>query len=406
MSALISLVGIAVLFTVAFLSSTNRRHINWRTVSLALLLQFTLGGIVLYLPIGVSLLSAISDAVTSVLGNAQDGIAFVFGPIGAFEMGFIFAFHVLPVIVFFSALVSVLYYLGIMGWIIRIIGGALQKLLGTSKAESMSATANIFVGQTEAPLVVKPYIPNMTRSELFAVMVGGMATVAGSVLAGYVLLGVELRYLLAASFMAAPGGFLMAKMMIPETEEIVEDSEEIELKFDEHVNVIDAAAAGASSGMALALNVGAMVLAFVGLIALINAILAWAGGLVGFESLSLQLLLGYAFQPLAFLLGIPWEETNLAGSLIGQKLVFNEFVAFVALTEQMESLSVHSQAVVTFALCGFANFSSIGIMLGGLGTMAPTRRSDVAELGVRAVFAGFLANLMSGAIASFFLSIS
>ena len=174
----------------------------------------------------------------------------------------------------------------------------------------------------------------------------------------------------------------MAKMMIPETEEIVEDSEEIELKFDEHVNVIDAAAAGASSGMALALNVGAMVLAFVGLIALINAILAWAGGLVGFESLSLQLLLGYAFQPLAFLLGIPWEETNLAGSLIGQKLVFNEFVAFVALTEQMESLSAHSQAVVTFALCGFANFSSIGIMLGGLGTMAPTRRSDVAELGV------------------------
>lgn len=406
MSALISLVGIAVLFTVAFLSSTNRRHINWRTVSLALLLQFTLGGIVLYLPIGVSLLSAISDAVTSVLGNAQDGIAFVFGPIGAFEMGFIFAFHVLPVIVFFSALVSVLYYLGIMGWIIRVIGGALQKLLGTSKAESMSATANIFVGQTEAPLVVKPYIPNMTRSELFAVMVGGMATVAGSVLAGYVLLGVELRYLLAASFMAAPGGFLMAKMMIPETEEIIEDSEEIELKFDEHVNVIDAAAAGASSGMALALNVGAMVLAFVGLIALINAILAWAGGLVGFESLSLQLLLGYAFQPLAFLLGIPWEETNLAGSLIGQKLVFNEFVAFVALTEQMESLSAHSQAVVTFALCGFANFSSIGIMLGGLGTMAPTRRSDVAELGVRAVFAGFLANLMSGAIASFFLSIN
>lgn len=406
MSALISLVGIAVLFTVAFLSSTNRRQINWRTVSLALLLQFTLGGIVLYLPIGVSLLSAISDAVTSVLGNAQDGIAFVFGPIGAFEMGFIFAFHVLPVIVFFSALVSVLYYLGIMGWIIRVIGGALQKLLGTSKAESMSATANIFVGQTEAPLVVKPYIPNMTRSELFAVMVGGMATVAGSVLAGYVLLGVELRYLLAASFMAAPGGFLMAKMMIPETEEIAEDSEEIELKFDEHVNVIDAAAAGASSGMALALNVGAMVLAFVGLIALINAILAWAGSLVGFESLSLQLLLGYAFQPLAFLLGIPWEETNLAGSLIGQKLVFNEFVAFVALTEQMESLSAHSQAVVTFALCGFANFSSIGIMLGGLGTMAPTRRSDVAELGVRAVFAGFLANLMSGAIASFFLSIS
>lgn len=406
MSAVISLLGIIVLFLIAYLSSTQRSAINWRTVGLALLLQFSLGGIVLYLPAGVAMLSAVSNAVTSVLGNAQDGIAFVFGPIGAFEMGFIFAFHVLPVIVFFSALVSVLYYLGIMGWIIRVIGGALQRLLKTSKAESMSATANIFVGQTEAPLVVKPYIPSMTRSELFAVMVGGMATVAGSVLAGYVLLGVELRYLLAASFMAAPGGFLMAKMMIPETEDLKEDESEIDLQFDQHVNVIDAAAAGASSGMSLALNVGAMVLAFVGLIALLNAILAWAGGLFGFDSLSLQLLLGYAFQPLAFILGIPWEETNLAGSLIGQKLVFNEFVAFVAFTEQSASLSTHTQAVVTFALCGFANFSSIGIMLGGLGTMAPTRRSDIAELGVRAVIAGFLANLMSGAIASFFLSIA
>lgn len=406
MSAAISLLGIFVLFFIAYLSSTQRSAINWRTVGLALLLQFSLGGIVLYLPAGVAMLSAISNAVTSVLGNAQDGIAFVFGPIGAFEMGFIFAFHVLPVIVFFSALVSVLYYLGIMGWIIRVIGGALQRLLRTSKAESMSATANIFVGQTEAPLVVKPYIPSMTRSELFAVMVGGMATVAGSVLAGYVLLGVELRYLLAASFMAAPGGFLMAKMMIPETEELKEDESEINLQFDQHVNVIDAAAAGASSGMGLALNVGAMVLAFVGLIALLNAILAWAGGLVGFDTLSLQLLLGYAFQPLAFMLGIPWEETNLAGSLIGQKLVFNEFVAFVAFTEQSASLSAHTQAVVTFALCGFANFSSIGIMLGGLGTMAPTRRGDIAELGVRAVIAGFLANLMSGAIASFFLSLA
>ena len=405
MSAVISLLGIIVLFLIAYLSSTQRSAINWRTVGLALLLQFSLGGIVLYLPAGVAMLSAVSNAVTSVLGNAQDGIAFVFGPIGAFEMGFIFAFHVLPVIVFFSALVSVLYYLGIMGWIIRVIGGALQRLLKTSKAESMSATANIFVGQTEAPLVVKPYIPSMTRSELFAVMVGGMATVAGSVLAGYVLLGVELRYLLAASFMAAPGGFLMAKMMIPETEDLKEDESEIDLQFDQHVNVIDAAAAGASSGMGLALNVGAMVLAFVGLIALLNAILAWAGGLFGFDSLSLQLLLGYAFQPLAFILGIPWE-TNLAGSLIGQKLVFNEFVAFVAFTEQSASLSAHTQAVVTFALCGFANFSSIGIMLGGLGTMAPTRRSDIAELGVRAVIAGFLANLMSGAIASFFLSIA
>jgi len=269
----------------------------------------------------------------------------------------------------------------------------------------MSATANIFVGQTEAPLVVKPYIASMTRSELFAIMVGGMSTVAGSVLAGYVLLGVEIQYLLAASFMAAPGGFLMAKLLLPETETIKNEDKEIELNFEEHVNVIDAAAAGASSGMTLALNVGAMVLAFVGLIALLNTLLGWLGSFVGFDQLSLQLVLGYVFQPLAFIVGIPWEETRVAGSLIGQKLVFNEFVAYVEFTSQMTEMSERAQAIVTFALCGFANFSSIGIVLGGVGMMAPNRRSDIAELGLRAVFAGFLANLMSAAIAGFFLSL-
>ncbi len=405
MSGFISLVGIAVLIGAAFLSSANRSKINWRTAGFALLLQFSLGGIALYLPWGVSALQIVSATVSSVVDNAQDGIEFVFGQIGSFELGFIFAFHVLPVIVFFSSLVAVLYYLGIMGWLIRIIGGGLQRLLLTSKAESMSATANIFVGQTEAPLVVRPYIATMTRSELFAVMVGGMATVAGSVLAGYVLLGVEIRYLLAASFMAAPGGFLMAKLMQPETEEFQDEGENFKLEFEEHVNIIDAAASGASNGMTLALNVGAMILAFVGLIAFVNTLLAWLGSMVGLEQLSLQLILGYCFQPMAFLLGIPWEETNLAGSLIGQKLVFNEFVAFVAFTDQMELLSDHTQAVVTFALCGFANFSSIGIMLGGLGVMAPNRRSDIAELGLRAVYGAFLANLMSAAIAGFFLSL-
>jgi CNT family concentrative nucleoside transporter len=320
-------------------------------------------------------------------------------------MGFIFAFHVLPVIVFFSSLVSVLYHLGIMGWMIRFIGGGLQRLLKTSQAESMSATANIFVGQTEAPLIVRPYIASMTRSELFAIMVGGMSTVAGSVLAGYVLLGVEIQYLLAASFMAAPGGFLMAKLLMPESEQFKNEDEEFKLEFEAHVNVIDAAAAGASSGMTLALNVGAMVLAFVGLIALVNTLLSSIGGMFGFESLSLQLVLGYAFQPLAFIVGVPWEETRLAGSLIGQKLVFNEFVAFVAFTDQMALMSERAQAVVTFALCGFANFSSIGIVLGGIGLMAPDRRKDIAELGLRAVFAGFMANLMSAAIAGFFLSL-
>lgn len=406
MDSLISMLGIVTLFTIAYGLSAHRVHVNWRTVGLALLLQFILGGIALYLPPGVVALSAISTGVSSILDNAQDGIDFVFGPYGAFELGFIFAFHVLPVLVFFSALVSVLYYLGVMGWLIRVIGGALRSLLKTSKAESMSATANIFVGSTEAPLVVRPYIATMTRSELFAVMVGGMSTVAGTVLAGYVLLGVEIQYLIAASFMAAPGGFLMAKLLIPETEKIQNEDKEIELNVEQHVNVIDAAAAGASNGMTLALNVGAMVLAFVGLIALMNTLLAWLGGFVGFDQLSLQLVLGYLFQPLAFIVGVPWEETRVAGSLIGQKLVFNEFVAYVEFTGMMTDMSERAQAIVTFALCGFANFASIGILLGGVGMMAPNRRGEIAELGLRAVFAGFMANMMSAAIAGFFLSLS
>ncbi len=406
MTSLISLVGIGLLFAVAYSLSKSRQHISWRTVGFALLLQLVLGGIALYLPIGVALLEAVSSGVASVLANAQDGILFVFGDLGAFELGFIFAFHVLPVVVFFSSLVSVLYYLGVMGWLISMIGGGLRKLLGTSKAESMSATANIFVGQTEAPLVVRPYVSTMTQSELFAVMVGGMATVAGSVLAGYVLLGVEIRFLLAASFMAAPGGFLMAKLLLPETESIRNEEEDFQLEFEEHINVIDAAATGASRGMTLALNIGAMVLAFVGLIALLNTLLGWLGGLVGFDSLSLQTVFGFCLQPLAFVLGVPWEETRIAGSLIGQKLVFNEFVAFVDFTAQMDALSAHTQAVVTFALCGFANFSSIGILLGGLGVMAPSRRDDIAQLGLRAVLAGFLANLMSAAIAGFYLGLA
>ena len=406
MDSPISLLGIGILFGLGFLLSSGRHQINWRTVGFALFLQFVMGGVALYFPLGVAVLEGVSNAVSSVLNNAQDGIDFVFGSIGAFEMGFIFAFHVLPVIVFFSSLVSVLYHLGIMGWLIENMGGALQRLLRTSKAESMSATANIFVGQTEAPMIVRPYIANMTRSELFALMVGGMSTVAGSVLAGYVLLGVEIQYLLAASFMAAPGGFLMAKLLIPEREKIVSEDKEFTLEFESHVNVIDAAASGASSGMSLALNVGAMVLAFVGLIALVNTLLGALGEMVGFADLSLQLLLGYAFQPLAFIVGVPWEETRLAGSLIGQKLVVNEFVAFVSFTDQMALMGDRSQAIVTFALCGFANFSSIGVVLGGVGMMAPNRRKDIAELGLRAVLAGFMANLMSAAIAGFFLSLS
>jgi len=405
MTTLICAAGIIVLLTIAFALSAHRSDIRPRTVAGAFVLQFLLGALALYVPAGKAILEVISNSISGVLQYGQTGIEFLFGEIGGFKVGFVFAFHVLPILIFFSALVAVLYYLGIMGWLIRVVGGGLQRLLGTSRAESMSATANIFVSQTEAPLVIKPFIANMTRSELFAVMVGGMATVAGSVLAGYVALGVEMKYLIAASFMAAPGGLLMAKILLPETAPINEQDKVFKLEQEQHVNVIDAAAAGASNGLSLAVNIGAMLIAFVGLIALLNGMLAWLGGWIGNPDLTLQMLLGWLFQPLAFLLGVPWAEANVAGSLIGQKLVLNEFIAFVDFSEQKALLSEHSQAVVTFALCGFANFSSIAILLGGLGTLAPNRRADVAELGLKAVTAGFMANLMSAAIAGFYLSL-
>ena len=293
-------------------------------------------------------------------------------------MGFIFAFHVLPVIVFFSSLVS-----HSITWVLWAGLSALSAAHSSVYLERVGGIdvghCKYFVGQTEAPLIVKPYIADMTRSELFAIMVGGMSTVAGSVLAGYVLLGVEIQYLLAASFMAAPGGFLMAKLLLPEAENS-ERRGRVHAGIRKSRQCHNAAASGASSGMSLALNAGAMVLAFVGLIALVNTLLSSLGAMIGLADLS-RSFTGYAFQPLAFIVGIPWEETRLAGSLIGQKLVFNEFVAFVSFTDQVTLLSDRSQAIVTFALCGFANFSSIGIVLGGIGMMAPNRRKDIAELG-------------------------
>lgn len=406
MTSFTPLLGMLMLLVCAIGISKKRKHINWRTVGLAFLTQIALGALVLYVPAGQKMLISMSGVVTSVLGYAQDGIQFVFGDLGKHKLGFIFAFHVLPVIIFFSALVAVLYHWGIMVWVIRIIGGALQKLLGTSRPESMVAAANIFIGQAESPLTIKPYIPTLTRSELFAVMVGGTATVAGSVLAGYVGMGIELKYLIAASFMAAPGGLLMAKILEPETEERDPVKEEGEIYRESYVNVIDAAASGTQQGLALAVNVGAMLLAFIALIAMLNGILGGIGAWVGLEQLSLEWLLGHGFRVVAALMGIPWDESHIAGSLIGQKLVLNEFIAYANFIEVKDQLSPYSQAVITFALCGFANFSSIGILLGGFGTIAPSRRKDVAELGMKAVMGGFMANLMSACIAGFFLSFS
>ena len=410
------------MIALAVLMSSNRKAIRLRTVGGAFLIQAGLGAFALYVPWGQSALSSVSDSVSSLQGYANQGIDFLFGPLASAKMfevfgngGFIFAVKVLPLIVFFSAFIAILYYLGVMSVIIRVIGGALQRLLGTSRTESMSATANIFVGQTEAPMVIRPYLASMTRSELFAVMVGGLASVAGSVLIGYASLGVELKYLIAASFMAAPGGLLMAKLMEPETSKPLQDLEAVELyPEDKPANVLDAAALGVSGGLQLALNVGAMLLAFIALIALLNGLLGWAGGWFGLPQLSMQLILGYLFAPLAFVLGVPWSEAITAGSFIGEKLVLNEFVAYVdfatyldpvrAAAKGVATLSPQTQVIITFALCGFANLSSIGILLGGLGVMAPSRRQDLARLGVRAVAAGTLSNLMSAALAGLFVT--
>ncbi|KXI21842.1 NupC/NupG family nucleoside CNT transporter [Photobacterium sanguinicancri] len=419
MSLFMSLVGMVVLLAIAVLLSDNRKAINLRTVGGAFAIQFLLGAFVLYVPVGRDVLYGMSQAVANVIGYGNDGINFLFGGLTSDKMfelfgggGFVFALRVLPVIVFFSALISVLYYLGVMQVVINALGGGLQKALGTSRAESMSATANIFVGQTEAPLVIRPFVPKMTQSELFAVMCGGLASVAGGVLAGYASMGVPLEYLIAASFMAAPGGLLFAKIIKPETEEPIEQLAGDEAQGDDKpANVIDAAAAGASSGMQLALNVGAMLLAFIGLIALINGMLGGIGGWFGMPELTLELILGYVFSPLAFLIGVPWEEATIAGSFIGQKLVVNEFVAYLNFAPYLGEaaevvLSDKTKAIISFALCGFANLSSVAILLGGLGGLAPSRRHEIARFGMKAVAAGTLSNLMSATIAGLFVTIN
>ncbi|WP_341663060.1 NupC/NupG family nucleoside CNT transporter [Vibrio sp.] len=419
MSLFMSLVGMLVLLAIAVALSSNRKAINYRTVGGAFAIQFALGAFILYIPWGQELLKGFSDGVSDVIAYGNKGSEFIFGGLVSGKMfevfgggGFIFAFRVLPTLIFFSAFISVLYYIGIMQWVIKILGGALQKVLGTSRSESMSAAANIFVGQTEAPLVVRPFIPKMTQSELFAVMCGGLASVAGGVLAGYASMGVPIEYLVAASFMAAPGGLLFAKIIMPETDKPDESFDgDIDGVEDKPSNVIDAAAGGAAVGLQLALNVGAMLLAFVGLIALVNGILGGVGGWFGMPELTLELILGYVFSPLAFLIGVPWEEATIAGSFIGQKLVVNEFVAYLNFAPLLGDsaeivLSEKTKAIISFALCGFANLSSIAILLGGLGGLAPQRRSDIARMGMKAVAAGTLSNLMAATIAGFCLTLS
>jgi len=411
MGILGSVLGIVVLLVIAVLFSNNRKAINLRTVLGALAIQIGFAALILYVPFGRDALQATANGVSNVIAYGNEGINFVFGGLSdPSNAGFIFAVKVLPIIVFFSGLISVLYYLGIMQVVIKVIGGALQAALGTSKAESMSAAANIFVGQTEAPLVVRPYIKNMTQSELFAIMAGGTASIAGSVMAGYAGMGVPLTYLIAASFMAAPAGLLFAKILFPQTEQFNDKQPETD-DSEKPTNVLEAMAGGASAGMQLALNVGAMLLAFVGLIALINGILGGVGGWFGYADLTLQSIFGWIFKPLAYLIGVSWDESAIAGQMIGMKLAVNEFVGYLEFAKYLQPdtavvLSEKTKAIITFALCGFANFSSIAILIGGIGGMAPNRRGDVARLGLKAVVAGTLANLMSATIAGLFIELS
>ena len=402
MTLLLSLVGMLALMFIAWLASENRRAIRWRTVLGALALQTGFAALVLYFPPGQLLLGAMSNGVSALLGFADSGIRFVFGDLAS--NGFIFAVRVLPLVIFISALIAVLYHFGIMQWVIRVLGGGIHRLLGTSRAESLVATGNIFLSQGESPLLIRPFLGGMTRSELFAVMTCGMASVAGSVLGGYAGLGVDLKYLIAASFMAAPGGLLMAKLLVPEQER-VREQDEITLDKSDYSNAIDALAGGAMGGMKIAVAIGTILLAFVSVITMLNAGFSAVGEWFGRPELSLQLLLGYLFAPVAWLIGVPSNEMMAAGSLIGQKVIMNEFVAYLDFASIKENLSAHTQIIITFALCGFANLGSIAIQLGSIGTMAPERRHDVANMGLKAVLAATLANLMSATLAGIFASL-
>jgi len=402
----IGIFGIIVILGIAFAFSSNRKAINFRVVGAAMGLQAVVAAFVLYFDYGRKMIDALSTGVLAVIGFSKDGIDMVFGPLADTEViGFSFAINVLPIIIFFSALMSVMYHLRIMEWIVKIVGGALHKIIGTGAVESMNAAANIFVGQTEAPLVVRPYLRNLTEAQMFAVMVSGLASIAGTVLAGYVLMGAELKYLLAAAFMAAPGGLLMAKIIMPDDEVVPAGGhEKLVMEPSNHKNVILAAASGTTDGLRLAANIGAMLIAFVALIAMFNGLVGWLFGLAGIEGITLQFILGKIFQPLMYLLSVPWAEAEAAGALFGEKLILNEFVAFSHLNDYLAGMSPRTIAITTFSLCGFANLSSIAILLGGLGVLVPEKRDLIGQLGIKAVLAASLSNLMSAALAGIMLT--
>lgn len=405
MERLVSFFGLLVMIGIAWALSSSRKDIRWRTILSGVLMQLFLGIIILKTPWGISVAAGAKNFFQTILDYTNDGSKFLFGPLVdfGFTKGHIFATMVLPTIIFVSSLMSIFYHLGIMQKVVHAAAWVMMKIMGTSGAESLSAAANIFVGQTEAPLVIKPYVDKMTRSELMSLMTGGMATVAGGVLAAYVSFGIDAGHLLVASFMSAPAALVCAKLMVPETENsVTAGSVKVDLP-NTTTNLIDAAAFGAGEGLKLAVNVGAMLLAFVALIAMLNGILGWVGGVVGFEQLSMEFILSYLFAPFAWLLGVPWDDCLVVGSMLGKKIVINEFVAYLDLKEQIPNISERATVITTYALCGFANFSSIAIQVGGIGTIAPTRRVDLARLGVKSLIGGTLACFMTACIAGLLL---
>ncbi len=435
MQRFVGVLGLALILALAFTISNNKRRINWRLVGMGLLIQAVFAFLVIKgraMGVPFNFLALAFDGIgrgfVALLGFTTAGARFVFGdlaigPGSSGSMGFFFFFQVLPTIIFFSSLMSVLYYVGVMQKVVQGMAWVMAKLMGTSGAESLSNTANIFVGQTEAPLMIRPFIKTMTRSELHTIMVGGMATIAGGVMAAYVqMLGKSFAdahqipideaqvlfatQLLGASIMAAPAGLAISKIIYPETEEPVTKGT-VKIHVEKNAsNVIEAAAGGASDGMQLALNVAAMLLAFIALIALFNSVVGWAGALIGLPALSLQTLLGYGFAPVAFAVGVPWNEALQVGSLLGTKIILNEFVAYSEMAALIKSGVLSSEKgilIATFALCGFANFSSIAIQIGGISPMAPERRKDISALGIRAVVGGALATLMTGTVAGIIL---
>jgi len=411
-----SLLGMAVLLAIAFLLSVNKRRISLRTVGAAFVLQVAIGGIMLYFPPGKWLVEQAAIGVSKVMSYSDAGSAFIFGALVGPKMdtlfdgaGFVFAFRVLPAIIFVTALISLLYYIGVMGLLIRMLGGIFQKALRISKIESFVAVTTIFLGQNEIPAIVKPFVDKLNRNELFTAICSGMASIAGSMLIGYAGMGVPIDYLLAASLMAIPGGILFARLLSPATEESQVTFDNLSFSETPPKSIIEAAATGAMTGLKIAAGVATVVMAFVAIIALLNGMLGGIGSWFGIESLSLEGLFGYALAPLAWIMGVEWQDATLAGSLIGQKLAINEFVAYLNFSPYLQTagqLDVKTIAIISFALCGFANFGSIGVVVGAFSAVSPQRAPEIAQLGVRALVAATLSNLMSATIAGFFIGLA